>query len=139
MRVDIEDVHAYMTDGRRISFLVERRLRRELQWDLAASEGAAYDLVDRYGAKWEVRSLSRGGVYFTPSNQVGSGRSFDRDALLSKLESIQGFMISDIASFPEVPVYSVDSQVVLEWYLAGRLGSNAKVSRHKFLNDLLVN
>lgn len=62
------EVHEYFTDGRRVSFILERRLSREvLMGRLAPSEGAGYDLFDPEGGKWEVRrsqalALVRGGA-----------------------------------------------------------------------------
>jgi hypothetical protein len=61
------EVCAYFTDGRRVSFILERRLMREvLGGCLAVSEGDGYDVLDRDGKKWEVRSISKGGIYFVP-------------------------------------------------------------------------
>lgn len=63
-----DDVREYFADGRRVSFLLERRLSREVfKGTLAQSEGAGYDLMDQHRRKWEVRSISRGGIYFCPS------------------------------------------------------------------------
>lgn len=53
--------------GRRVSFIIERRLKWENEgWKLAPSEGAGYDMIDPQGRLWEVRSITRGGVYFNP-------------------------------------------------------------------------
>ena len=43
---------------------------------------AGYDLIDAKGGKWEVRSISKGGIYFSPSYMVGSGRSFNKKDFL---------------------------------------------------------
>ena len=49
-----QDVRAYFTDGRRVSFLLERRIAYEvLRGTLAPSEGAGYDVLDSEGRKWE--------------------------------------------------------------------------------------
>jgi hypothetical protein len=86
LKVTVEDIREYFTDGRRVSFIIERRLHWENPgWTLAPSEGAGYDLRDPDGGLWEVRSITRGGVYFTPSAQVGSGRSFDEAGFLARI------------------------------------------------------
>lgn len=136
-RVTKEDVREYLTDGRRVSFIIERRLKWENQgWQLATSEGAGYDLLDPDGGMWEVRSITRQGVYFNPSNQVGSGRTFNEDGFLTKLKSIKGFILSDIVGFPIVDVFVVPVENVLRWYRGNLLGANAKVSREKFIKTL---
>lgn len=86
---------------------------------------------------WEVRSITRQGVYFNPSNQVGSGRVFNEDGFQAKLAGIKGFILSDIVGFPVVDVFVVPVQNVLRWHQARTLGGNAKVSRDKFLRDLV--
>jgi hypothetical protein len=69
--VSEQDIQEYMTDGRRASFIIERRLKWDNpDWKLAPSEGAGFDLIDPNGYHWEVRSITRQGVYFNPSNQV---------------------------------------------------------------------
>lgn len=136
-KVTKEDVREYLTDGRRVSFIIERRLKWENPgWSLAPSEGAGYDLLDPEGGKWEVRSITGGGVYFNPSNQVGSGRKFNEDGFQLKMSGIKGFILSDIVGFPVVDVFVVPVENVLRWHRGQALGSNAKVSRDKFLKLL---
>jgi len=136
-KVSVEDVREYLTDGRRVSFMIERRLARENPgWQLARSEGAGYDLLDPVGGKWEVRSITRSGVYFNPSNQVGSGRTFNEQGFQEKLEEVKGFILADIVEFPTVSVYVVPVNNVLRWHRQFLLGANARVSRKKFLMDL---
>src|SRR6266705_5405388 len=78
LKIGVDDAREYFTDGRRVAFIIERRISKEVvRGRLAASEGAAFDLVDERGGKWEVRSISRSGIYFCPSYMVGSGRSFE--------------------------------------------------------------
>lgn len=137
-RVEVEDVREYFTDGRRVSFIIERRLKWDHPgWQLAPSEGAGYDLKDPDGGLWEVRSVTKGGVYFNPSNQVGAGRKFNEDGFQAKLAGIKGFILADIEKFPSVDVYMVPVHNVLRWHSKGLLGANAKISRTKFLNTFV--
>ena len=137
-RITVDDVQEYLTDGRRVSFIIERRLRNENPgWKLAPSEGAGYDLLDPDGGMWEVRSITRGGVYFNPSNQVGSGRRFNEEGFQAKMEGLKGFILSDITTFPNVDVFVIPVSYVLRWHADGRLGANARVARTKFLSELV--
>lgn len=137
-KVTTKDVREYLTDGRRVSFIIERRLMWENPgWKLAPSEGAGFDLLDPDGGMWEVRSITRQGVYFNPSNQVGSGRKFNEDGFQLKMKSIKGFILSDIVNFPVVDVYVVPVENVLRWHQAEALGANTKVSREKFLKEMV--
>jgi hypothetical protein len=136
-KVTVEDIKEYLTDGRRVSFIIERRLKWDHPgWTLAPSEGAGYDLRDPDGGLWEVRSITSGGVYFNPSNQVGSGRRFAEEGFQAKLSAIKGFILSDIVGFPVVDIFVVPVEYVLRWHATRQLGANAKVSRDVFLNRL---
>lgn len=133
------DILEYFSDGRRASFIVERRIEREvLRGRRPVSEGAPYDVEDPHGRKWEVRSITAGGVYFCPSKDVGSGRAFHEDAFLSKANAIEGYVLADITTFPTVPYWFVASKKVLEWYGAGKLGAGTKTSRDRMLALLSV-
>lgn len=135
LKIKETDVRLYFTDGRRISFMLERRLAYEiLNGQLAPSEGAGYDLIDAKGGKWEVRSISRGGIYFSPSYMVGSGRSFNKKGFLKKLKEIKGYIISDIESFPEIPFWVIPVEQVTQWWEKGKLGKTTKISRQTALN-----
>ena len=137
LKLSEDDVRAYFTDGRRVSFLLERRLAYEVvKGRLAASEGAGYDLIDPDGIKWEVRSITRGGIYFCPSYMVGSGRKFDEPGFIAKLNEIKGYLVSDVECFPEIPYWCISQETVRGWYDRGLLGAGTKISRDKALRLL---
>lgn len=136
--VTIEDIREYLTDGRRASFIIERRLKwANPGWELAPSEGAGYDLRAPDGGLWEVRSITKSGVYFNPSAQVGSGRRFEEAGFLAKLDGVAGFILSDITLFPNIDVFKVHVKHVKHWYRLGELNANARVSRAVFYSRLL--
>ena len=137
LKIGTDDVREYFTDGRRVSFILERRIAYEiLKGRLAPSEGAGFDIVDPQGGKWEVRSISSGGIYFCPSYMVGSGRSFNRAGFLKKTGEIKGYIVCDIESFPNVPFWIIPVRQVREWWDAGDLGTTTKISRKRALNLL---
>lgn len=137
LKIRPEDVREYFTDGRRVSFIVERRLAREvLKGELAPTEGAGYDIIDSNGNKWEVRSITRSGIYFCPSYMVGSGRHFEEEGFLRKLNEIKGFIIADVESFPDIPFWIIPVEQVKEWWNSGKLGTTTKISRKKALELL---
>ena len=128
------DVHDYFTDGRRVSFLLERRIAYQvLKGSLANSEGAGYDVLDSIGRKWEIRSVSRNGIYFCPSYMVGAGRHFEENGFLQKLDEVSGYIVSDIECFPSVPYWQIPTDTVRAWWLQGQLGAASRISRAKAL------
>ena len=131
------EIKEYFTDGRRVSFLLERRIANEvLKGKIAPSEGASFDVFDAHGGKWEIRSISDSGIYFCPSYMVGSGRSFDESGFIKKLNEIKGYIVSDITEFPKIPFWTIPVSVVKEWWNKKLLGTNSKVSRKNILKLL---
>lgn len=134
LKISVEAVREYFTDGRRVSFLLERRIAKEiLGGSISKSEGAGFDIIDKKGGKWEVRSISGGGIYFCPSYMVGSGRSFDEKGFLEKLLEIEGYIIADIESFPDIPFWIILSGQVRSWWEDNKLGTSTKITREKAL------
>lgn len=132
-----QDVISYFNDGRKASFIIENRLVRDYTGGKRSdSEGSGWDIEDRNGNKWEVRSLTNSGVYFCPSSMVGSGRKFDEDGFLAKLDNVSGYLITDITQFPNVPVYRVSSEQVKGWYAENKLGAGTKVSYKNAIDKL---
>lgn len=137
LHLTMQETRDYFTDGRRVSFILERRICREIIGGrLSPSEGAGFDLIDLCGRKWEVRSVTRGGIYFCPSYMVGSGRKFTESGFLEKLDEIEGYVVSDVTQFPDIPVWKLSVETVRRWYDNGQLGAGTKVSRLRAL-DLL--
>ena len=127
-----DETLTYFQDGRRCSFITERRIAREfIGGRIADSEGAAYDIFDLDNKKWEVRSLTNSGIYFCPSYMVGSGRKFEEKGFLNKIKEIEGYYVAKITTFPEVPVYEIDSDQILDWYKNGKLGMSTSVTLSK--------
>ena len=135
LKISEKDVKNYFTDGRRVSFILERRIANEvLKGKLASNEGKGYDVLDSKGKKWEVRSISKDGVYFCPSYMVGSGRKFNEEGFLRKLDEIDGYILADIENFPDIPFWIISSSEVKQWWENNKLGKNTKISRNKILN-----
>ena len=132
LHIPQDDTLTYFQDGRRASFIVERRLAYEyLQGKIAESEGASYDVFDKEGLKWEVRSLTKGGMYFCPSYMKGSGRKFEEEGFLQKLSEIEGYLIARITDFPIVPVFKISKDQVLSWWKEGSLGTSSEIALKK--------
>ncbi len=137
LKISKEDVQQYFTDGRRVSFLLERRLAKEiLKGKLADSEGKDYDVIDNDGKKYEVRSISKDGIYFCPSYMVGSSRSFNEIGFIKKAENIEGYILCDITLFPNIKFYIVSAKEVIDWYKKGLLGKTTKITKSKALKLL---
>lgn len=137
MHLTKDEVLTYFKDGRRISFILERRIRDAFpNWTLAPSEGSGFDLIDDRGRYWEARSVSSG-IYFCPSAMVGKGRWFEEQGFIAKLDAVEGYVCADILAFPCVPVFMVPSALVREFYHAGQLGAGSRIGRAAFYSKIV--
>jgi len=132
-----DEVCNYFKDGRRISFLLERRLATEvLNARLASSEAADFDIIDNNGDKWEVRCVTNSGVYFCPSYMVGSGREFNIEGFIKKINNLKGYVLVDIVTFPIVKFWIVPVDIIQKLWDKSLLGPVTQVSRNSILNLL---
>lgn len=129
LRIEEADVPGYFMDGRRGGFLLERRIEIEESLRRAENQNAGFDLVDSAGRRWEVRSITRRGVYFCPSGMVGSGRAFEAAGFLGKLQATAGFFVADLVRFPQVPCWRLPGSLILDWWTGGLLNSRSGISR----------
>lgn len=67
---------------------------------------------------------------------VGSGRHFEEEGFLAKLSEIEGYVLSDIESFPEIRFWIIASTEVMGRWKDGELGTIAGISRKKALSLL---
>ena len=138
LRIDVLSVREYFTDGRRIAFLAERRIGMEEGMRLAPSEGSAYDLKDSTGARWEVRTITKRGLFFCPSHMVGAGRKFNLEGWIDKLCKTKGFLLIDIEPFPQCRYWAVSSERVQIWWERGLLGKSTRISRDNILKMIRI-
>lgn len=67
---------------------------------------------------------------------VGSGRSFNQKGFLQKLDEIEGYIISDVESFPKIKFWIINKSDVIKWWKKGDLNATTKISRTKILKIL---
>lgn len=115
MQLTVNEVNEYFRDGRRGSFLMELTLAKVLNGTLSRT-GDSFDLTLSGTQKWEIRSLTTR-ISFANSNNKGKGRVFNEDNFLGKLDSIAGYIVTDLNNFPNVPYYKIDAEIVRNWYL----------------------
>ena len=137
LRITEFNVKRIFTDGRYVPLIIGLRLVNDHPgWKLEPSTGGGYYLIDPNERRWMARSITHRGVYFNPSNQKGEGREFNEDRFQDMLENLEGFILSDIVSFPNVSVLKVPVPNVIRWYKNESLNPDSSISRANFENYL---
>ena len=88
-------------DGRVASHLLEPQL---VCWfpELTHVKGCKdHDHIDKGGQKYDAKNFTKRGMQFRPSNQIGTGRTFDYDAMVEKADGMI-YSACDIVDFPHV-------------------------------------
>jgi len=136
LQVKVSEARTYFRDGRKLSFLAEVVLAKELGMNKAETESKPYDLIDpNTNEKWEVRCMNRT-VSFAPSNMTGANRGFNIEGFMDKLDICAGYIICDIVEFPVVPYYIVKSSTVAKWFGSQRMSRTALLTRKNFLQKM---
>lgn len=96
-----QTLYERFTDGR-ISGLLAEDLVSALYNNLTKSpaENTPYDLIDVDGNKYEVRTVTKGGVQLIPSAQIGTGRKYDEDKHRVKHDSLYAYIFIDVRDSP---------------------------------------
>lgn len=136
MGLSVREVTLLFRDAGLLSRVMEPRLATRLKGSMALSKQASYDVIDSDGKKWEVRCMNKN-VNFTPSADVGSGRKFSGSNFTKKLGKIDGYIVCDATTFPQVRCYLIPKELVRTWWHQEMGKKAAKISRKKFL-DLLT-
>ena len=138
LQIEVEEAKKYFRDGRKLSYLAEMVLAKELGMDKAETEAKPYDLIDpNTNEKWEVRCMNRT-ISFAPSNMTGANRGFNIEGFIDKLGICQGYIICDIVNFPIVPYYIIESNTVESWFYNERMSRTALLTRKNFLKKMGV-
>mgnify|MGYP003152686876 FL=1 len=136
LQVKVSEARTYFRDGRKLSFLAEVVLAKELGMNKAETESKPYDLIDpNTNEKWEVRCMNRT-ISFAPSNMTGANRGFNIEGFMEKLDICKGYIVCDIVEFPVVPYYIVKSSTVAEWFGSQRMSRTALLTRKNFLQKM---
>ena len=126
LKLDLEQTKNLFRDGRYSGHCAEYWIVNDNPGLEHAPRNATCDVYDETG-KWEIRTITKHGVRFTPSIDIGGGREINKVRLEQKLQDVQGYILCDITTFPVVRYWSIPSRVIVRWHhrdimKRGRLG-----------------
>ena len=130
-----------LRDGRKIGFILEYKARYLIEGGRRSKEYAGWDIETSDGSHHEVRGITKYGISFASSKNIGTGRAFNEGDFLDKLESVKSFILVDVTrnsidGVKSAPVFLIDKWTVLKWWEDGDLGPIAKISYKKIIKLL---
>lgn len=116
-------VNEMFKDGRVFSHFMELWISKN--FNLKHVKGCKdHDLVDYNDdqIKYEVKTFTKGGCHFCPSNMLGQGRQFDNNIFKEKTKKLIFCIVLNI-DFPNIKIKFIKGQDLLELYPNGKIPS----------------
>ena len=112
-------------DGRVASHLLEPQL---VHWfpELTHIKGCKdHDHIDQSGQKYDAKNFTKRGMQFKPSNQIGTGRKFNYEAMVEKADGMI-YIACDIVDFPQIRVVFKEGLDLVDEYPTGKVSENKR-------------
>lgn len=95
-------------DGRVSGIIAEKFLETEFEnLKRMELESANVDILNtRTASRYEVRTITKGGVNLIPSKMIGKGRKYNEEEYILKLQFINYFLFVDVRNLPILYIYS---------------------------------
>lgn len=77
----------------------------------AENGNSPYD-IKRDKILYDEKTLTKNGISFTPSNQKGQGREFNRDAFIKRNNELNYFIAVDVINFPTIEIVFIESNKI---------------------------
>jgi hypothetical protein len=116
----IEHLYKLFRDGRVASKFLEHTIPAWFP-DLEFLDKKGYDHVSKTtGRKYDLKSFTKGGTIYAPSNMVGKGREINEEKLHEHAETID-YILSDITEFPKVRIIFKSGSDLVKSYPKGKI------------------
>jgi hypothetical protein len=111
-----KELQEVFTDGRASSHLLERQIPYWFS-SLVRQNNCKkeYDFEDNSNKKYEMKTFTKRGCKFCPSNMVGKGRKFDYNRM-KVIASYTDYILCDITEFPIIKIVFKNGNVLLSQY-----------------------
>jgi hypothetical protein len=137
LNISSDRVNRFLNDGRIIGRLSEF-IREEIRGSTrASSESSPYDITDDTNGREEVRSISKNGISFASSKEVGYGREVTEEGFKEKLDKLDIYVAVDFRDIENLIFHEITKDEIMLLEKNGKLGKNKRMSAEKiyeFLN-----
>lgn len=132
--IPLEDCKEFFNDGRIMGRLAEFVYAQKTGGWRCDSENSPFDVHSKDGDRVEVRSITKNGVSFASSKEVGYGRSVTKQGYAEKLDSLDYYACVDFSDMNTLNFIEVDKEFLNEIENSGIMRKNKSVNMKKFLN-----
>lgn len=104
-----------LLDGRFSSPFLERQLTKWFPELIHVTGNKDHDHYDQRGNLYDAKNFTKNGLKFKPSNQLGQGRTFNREVAHKKANKLI-YICCDVVDFPEIRVKFVNGSQLVKKY-----------------------
>ena len=97
-----DEVFEVLSDGRFAAPFIERQLTTWFPL-IHVKGNKDHDHIDEDGNLYDAKNFTKGGLNFMPSNQIGAGRSLDKNIALEKANKLI-YICVDITKLPDIQI-----------------------------------
>jgi hypothetical protein len=127
-----EELRSIYLDGRVSSRLTEILTSRVYDNAPAEANQKGVDGKGTRDAKYEYKTLRRGGTEFRLSKNSGYGRTCSYRDVDDFLKSVDAVFVTDITGFPKYRFVRLRASVLLDWHRTGILSEKGKIGYKAF-------
>lgn len=131
-----EYAEKFFDDGRIMGRYAEFLIASKGIGDRSGSENSAYDNITIDGKRIEVRAITKYGISFAASNEVGKGRKVTKAGFKHKLDSVDYWCLVDYADVDNCKFYFITNKNVVSMDSLGILTKNKNVCYKKIMKYL---
>ena len=126
----------FFNDGRIMGRFAEFLVASKNIGNRSGNENTSYDNVTIGGERIEVRAITKHGVSFAASSEVGCGRKVTVAGFNNKLDNVDYWCLVDYNNFDECKFYFLTNNNVASMESLGLLTKEKRVSYKKILKYL---
>ncbi len=129
-RLDRQEILETHRDGREAGLIIKHLIRHALQGEPAPKQ-SRFSGTCCQGRTWQVRVMTRNGLSFAPSHMKGKGRAFEASGFIEHINSVDRFMVVDVAGFPEVHFWILIPANIEELWKKGLIDQDGKADHSR--------
>jgi hypothetical protein len=111
----VNEMVEVLMDGRFSSPFLERQLVKWFPELTHVTGNKDHDHYDQNGNLYDAKNFTKNGLKFKPSNQLGQGRTFDKQIAHTKAKKLI-YICCDVVEFPKIRVRFISGSQLIKTY-----------------------
>lgn len=116
------EINEILKDGRHSSPWIEKILTYWFPFLKQIKGNKPYDHIDNDGNKYDAKNFTKYGCNFMSSSMIGTGRKFDYEKCIKKIEELElTYILCDIVEIPTINIKFAKGVELIKKYQKGSI------------------